>query len=57
MTEYLAVQKVRLYQITVGLFVLGLIIGLIIGNLIWAPEPEHEKNKPPPGRRNVEDVR
>ena len=54
-TEYLAVPRNRLYQITVLLFLLGLVIGLIIGNLIWAPEPpEPDGPKPRPGHENVE---
>lgn len=55
-TEYFAVPKIRLYQITVMLFILGVVIGLIIGNLIWAPEPPPRPDRPdaPPGRENVD---
>lgn len=50
-TEYLAIPRNRLYQITVMLFVLGCLLGLIGGYLLWGggaePQRERERDRPP----------
>ena len=57
-TEYLAIARNRLILITVGLFVLGCLVGLLAGYLLWGDDqPEQREQRERPRHAEVGEVR